>query len=125
MFCKKCGYKLEERDLFCPKCGSKREETDVLFVESTEKNKLKPNLFAIIGFSLSLASILFGFIVAIPGIVVSIIGFRKVEEYEGQGKTFSIIGIIVGGCMVAYGLLCLISIGSLINSFINFLLSTT
>lgn len=23
MFCKKCGYKLEDRDMFCPKCGVK------------------------------------------------------------------------------------------------------
>ena len=37
MFCKNCGYKLDEGDLFCPKCGTKVDHED--FVREKEETQ--------------------------------------------------------------------------------------
>lgn len=56
------------------------------------------NTFAIIG-------IIFAFILPLIGLILSIIGAAKAKNYAGNGKTLSIIGIVVSSAIMIIGAL--------------------
>ena len=66
----------------------------------TADTSAKPNGLALAGFIIACASLLnlieLGFIGALTGIVLSIVGLEQIKKGKGQGKGFAIAGIIVG-----------------------------
>lgn len=53
------------------------------------------NTMALVGFILSMSSFLL-VITGLPGLIVSIIGLKQINEGRGEGKGFAIAGIVVG-----------------------------
>lgn len=111
MFCPKCGNQLPEDSVFCAFCGTPVTATpnaqkDEFFedvrpaaqpvqpaqpaAQQTQPDKLTgSNTLAIVGFILAFFS-------AIPGLICSIIGFRKSKEYVGDnGRGLAIAGIVL------------------------------
>ncbi len=85
MFCKNCGKELDDRAVICPYCGvptGVSEDNKIYDYQATRTNG-----YAIAGFVLS-------FFIALLGLIFSIIGLRKVDEYN-SGKGFSIAGIVI------------------------------
>ena len=77
-----------------------------------EKNKEQNNMIAIIGFVISLVSLLMccGSLSAIS-LVVSIVGLVSAKNYVDGKKTFAIVGIILSGIgMIMFFLACLFMI---------------
>ncbi|MEY4331161.1 MAG: hypothetical protein RL609_1909 [Bacteroidota bacterium] len=73
------------------------------------------NTLALIGFILSMSSFLLVF-TALPGLVVSIIGLKQINEGNGGGKGLAIAGIVIGALyvfvLIAYvGILGLVNLG--------------
>lgn len=81
MFCKNCGKEIDDKAVVCTYCGV-----------ATNKELLAPknqtNVLAIVGFILS-------FFVAIAGLVCSILGKKKAEELNGNGKGLATAGIVI------------------------------
>ena len=104
MFCKNCGKEINENAVVCPYCG----------VATNEKNLKKSNennIFALIGFILS-------FLIPLAGLICSIIGYKKVEEYNGDGKSFAMAGIIISVISLAITLILLIVYGATLAALI-------
>ena len=53
------------------------------------------NKMALIGFILSMSSFLI-VITALPGLIVSVIGLKQINEGRGEGKGLAIAGIVIG-----------------------------
>lgn len=73
------------------------------------------NTLALVGFILSMSSFLLVF-TALPGLVVSIIGLKQINEGNGGGKGLAIAGIVIGALyvfvLIAYvGILGLVNLG--------------
>ncbi|MBQ2827837.1 MAG: DUF4190 domain-containing protein [Clostridia bacterium] len=79
--------------------------------ETTESAKEKTNIFSIIGFALSIFSLLlnlFGLVGAI-GAIVSGVSLKKIKDSRENGKVFAYIGIIIGLYSVIYGVIQIIN----------------
>ena len=85
MFCKNCGQELNDNAVICPHCGVATDN----YAKSTAVTEQK-NTMALIGFILS-------FFVALAGLIVSIIAYKnaKKPEFNGDGKSFALAGIII------------------------------
>ena len=85
MFCKNCGQELNDNAVICPHCGVATDN----YTKSTAVTEQK-NTMALIGFILS-------FFVALAGLIVSIIAYKnaKKPEFNGDGKSFALAGIII------------------------------
>ena len=111
-FCRECGKKLEENSKFCNNCGMKIEEKESNTLsentnESTVKNAnenvtynqtyvtKKSNGMAIIGFVISLISLLCCGYSSWLGLIFSIIGLINANKNEGEGKGLAIAGIVI------------------------------
>lgn len=111
-FCRECGKKLEENSKFCNNCGMKLEEKETNTLsentnESTVKNvnenvtynqtyvTKKSNGMAIIGFVISLISLLCCGYSSWLGLIFSIIGLINANKNEGEGKGLAIAGIVI------------------------------
>lgn len=53
------------------------------------------NTMALVGFILSMSSFLI-VITALPGLIVSVIGLKQINEGRGEGKGLAIAGIVIG-----------------------------
>lgn len=100
-YCTHCGAELLDEAVICPKCGC--------WVNSASKpsgqSKAKTNACAIVGFILSMVSILFvtSFwnLMALAGLIVSGVGLRQlVKNDEQKGKGFAISGVVVGAFLL-------------------------
>lgn len=111
-FCRECGKKLEENSKFCNNCGMKIEEketntlsenTNESTVKSVNENVTynqtyvtkKSNGMAIIGFVISLISLLCCGYSSWLGLIFSIIGLINANKNEGEGKGLAIAGIVI------------------------------
>lgn len=111
MYCKKCGNTIDEDTIFCPHCGEKQEDEPQnekeQIVEQTpvEPTKKSYNIFAVIGFAVAIISLFLNFfgLVGIAALIVSIIGYKKIEETAENGKRFAFAGMIIGAISVLYG----------------------
>lgn len=101
-FCTNCGAELSKGQEFCSSCGKKikKDETDAnnvnnkVVVNNSGNNKV--NGFAIAGFVTSLVSgLLCCGSVNIVSLILSIVGLVKAKSLNGEGKGFSIAGIVI------------------------------
>lgn len=104
MFCKYCGSQIEDGAQFCPNCGSATERPSAPGGGNSQPYYQQPtyqqptstsNTIALVGFILS-------FFVTLPGLICSIIGYRRAPEYGGNGRGLALAGIIISS--VAIGL---------------------
>ena len=98
MFCKNCGKEVSDNAVICPNCGVATDNYMKTNAQPAQKNTM-----AIVGFILS-------FFVTIAGLIISIIAYKnaKKPEYNGDGKSFALAGIIISA--VSMGLSLVIGI---------------
>ena len=86
MFCYKCGKQLEEGTAFCPDCGAAQNKEVVTNTNIPQKDDNTDNALSIIGFVISLISLVFN-----PFGVVSIIAAVccgiVTRKARAEGKT--------------------------------------
>ena len=120
-FCTQCGSALEEGSAVCPNCGNKirsvEEEVVVNNPEpmvnqnvSYENNGevKKNNVFALVGFIISLVNILCCGSFSIFGLVFSIIGLVESKKQNGNGKGMAIAGIIISSIFIVLSILSVV-----------------
>lgn len=112
-FCKECGKELEKESKFCKNCGTKIDEEIEQANEQVSNdlsaNKVynqiyvtkKSNGMAIAGFVISLVSLLCCGCTSWLGLIFSIIGLVNANKNDGEGKGFSIAGIIISAILLA------------------------
>ena len=103
-YCTHCGAELLDDAVLCPKCGC------WVKTPTSTQPKARKNICALVGFILSMASILlhgnFLGMLGLAGMIVSIVGLAQtVKHSEQQGKGFAIAGVVVGACFFLFGLL--------------------
>jgi len=109
-FCIHCGNKIENNEKYCGKCGKK----------PNCNNSENKNIFAIIGFILTIISSIllivsvytsvilpwiFAFLFSSAGLVFSIIGFLKSKKSNTYHKALAITGIIINTLLISISLL--------------------
>lgn len=125
MYCRKCGYEINENALFCPYCGAKTEEAKAESASSgpaptKEANALARTALILSIISLGLPLYSGGIISCIAGIILGIISKMKLREYaEGNApasgkartaKTLSTVGIILNIVTIVLTILLLIAL---------------
>ena len=125
MYCKNCGKELIENASFCPECGTpvssvhesefkKAEDPFNIGGQTYDQKPRVPKCFTVfgnVGFGLSLAGFICGFIpficyvgieLALAGLVFSCLGQRDVNNLKKakSGKVFGILGIIFSFIMI-------------------------
>ena len=99
MFCKHCGKELLDDAAFCPHCGAALKESpekDEFFDAPPARPSYTPpaekkaqwNPLSIVGFVLS-------FVVAIAGLICSIIALKQCRETGQDSKGMALAGIII------------------------------
>ena len=114
MFCKICGKEINDQAVICPHCGCQTKESAI---ENSDAKKI--NALCIVGFVLSIVSLLISLvgIVAIAGLVLSIIGVNQAIKNNQKLKGLGIAGICVSAASLLYTLIVLI-IGAALLSVI-------
>ncbi len=113
MYCSKCGKEILDEAVICPHCGCA--------VASEEKKEVtettKANVFCIIGFVLSLVSLLIALYgaVAIAGMVLSIIGVVQANKKGEKLKGLGIAGIVISAGSLVYTFMVLTFLADLIE----------
>ncbi len=102
MFCKHCGYEVDNQTKFCPKCGKRIEEEIVFTAENTENEIIKDkksNLGgSILGFGIvSVIFSLFSFVFWLVGTVEAIVFGKKALDLLIVAISFPILGWIFAG----------------------------
>lgn len=103
MFCKFCGQEIADNAIICVHCG---RATDLYGAANKSEQTPQPaankqNTIAIVGFVLS-------FIIALAGLICSIIGYRKAKNEGLDNGSLALAGIIISA----------VSLASIILSFI-------
>ena len=119
MFCKVCGKEVNDKAIICPACGCKISESEEILATATtaDKGKKKINVCCLVGFILALASFflaLYG-IVAIAGLVLSIIGLVQCSKGNYSLKGLGIAGVIVAACGIIYAVYSIIAAAYLLS----------
>ncbi len=105
MFCSHCGKEINDNAVICPHCGV---ATDNLKRQTTAATpapaSAESNTLAIVGFVLS-------FIIAIAGLICSIMGYKKAQEpgMNGNGKGLALAGIIISAISMGLAVIFAIS----------------
>lgn len=79
MYCRNCGKKMDDKAIVCPSCG---------FSANGESRVLPSNAVAIVGF-------VFSFLIAIVGLICSIVGYLRAPMCYGRCRRLSLAGIII------------------------------
>lgn len=92
--CSKCGKEISENAAFCPNCGESVENNKAKEVKVKKK---KTNGLALAGMIVGICSMLIDPVglVAITGLVLSIVGMVQVKSNNQNGKGFALTGIIL------------------------------
>ena len=95
MYCKVCGHEVNDNAVICPNCGVATDNYLKTTAAPAQKNTL-----ALVGFILS-------FFVTIAGLIISIIAYKnaKKPEYNGDGKSFALAGIIISAVSMGISLI--------------------
>ena len=125
-YCCNCGKEFEKDVKFCPHCGANQYQ-NVMVVPPQETPQItqapqekKLNVFALIGFILSLVSLFLSIygIMGVAAAIFSTIGYIQVNENNEKGKGFAITGIVLGSISVLYEIFTLLFLESLLSYFI-------
>ena len=139
MFCKKCGKEIPDDSAFCPKCGAQvnmahpsGENSSFDYYANQAKQEVqKYNIWAIVGFVLSLVPLIFplgmfSLVVGTSAFVISIFAAKQTKATEEKGNVFAILGIIFGSAFVLYGTFCVFVIigalgvyGNLLSNYLS------
>ena len=87
MYCKRCGQQLDDNATYCTNCGAFTEN----YTGPTSQPVSAPkdsNAIALVGFILS-------FFVALPGLICSIIGYRRAKSEGLDRGGLALAGIII------------------------------
>ncbi|MCD8204679.1 MAG: zinc-ribbon domain-containing protein [Coprobacillus sp.] len=117
MYCKKCGGQISEDAQFCPYCGepqfNRDSQTGNTYRETTPEERKKygqssKNYLGLAGFIVSLVAIVFmGLVVAIVGLVLSLVAYRRRNQYSDY-NTLAKAGVIIGIVALAIWLIVFI-----------------
>ncbi len=100
MFCKFCGQEIADNAIICVHCG---RPTDQYATANKSEQKTQPvankqNTIAIVGFVLS-------FIVALAGLICSIIGYKKAKNEGLDNGSLALAGIIISAVSMGLSLI--------------------
>ena len=120
MICRMCGCKIPADSAFCPVCSQQTgyvpprpqaqaqqayytpaqpQAQQAYYAPAQPRQKNKINVFAVVGFILSMASVLvweyLGVAMGIAGLVLGIVGLKK-SKATGKGRGFALAAIVVG-----------------------------
>lgn len=93
MFCKNCGREINDNSVVCPHCGVQVGKFN--FDEHSEGNTL-----AIVGF-------VFSFLIAIVGLICSILGYNNAKR-GAPYKNLALAGIIISIVSMALNIVILV-----------------
>ncbi len=95
MFCKTCGKEVNDNAVICPHCGCALKNESVYVQAKNDVKKI--NVMCLVGFILSIVSIFISFycIMAIAGLVLSIVGVVQTNKTGERLKGLGIAGIII------------------------------
>ena len=102
-YCSHCGAEVEDNTQICLNCGCMVEGQFPIY---GARSKL--NVCALVGFILSVASLVFsylGLLFNLAGLIVSIVGLVQINKKGGRGKGFAIAGICVGAVLLFFSTL--------------------
>ena len=111
-YCTHCGAEINDEAVICIKCGCWIGAP----VANAVPQKGKMNICALVGFILSMVSVIVFFIdimglLALAGMIVSIVGLTQLTiKTEQRGKGFAIAGLVVGACFFVFGVIFWIGI---------------
>lgn len=113
-YCSHCGAELFNEAVVCPKCGCMADS------QSTANVQPKFSACAIVGFVLSLVSLIyvinfFG-LLGFAGMGVSIGGLVSCNKHGYRGKGLAIAGIVVGAVTGFFGFIIWIYAFAIINA---------
>ena len=114
MFCKTCGSEINDNAVICPKCGCQTK--DIVEPQTQIVQKSKINVLCLVGFILSLVSLIIALagIIAIAGLVLSIIGIVQANKNDERLKGLGIAGIVVSAGSLLYTFYVLVILVSLL-----------
>ena len=120
MFCRTCGKEVNDNAVICPHCGCALKNESIYAEVKNDVKKI--NVMCLVGFILSMASLLIALygMVAIAGLVLSIVGVVQTNKTGERLRGLGIAGIIVAAVSLIFTLI-VISIGI---SLLSVLLST-
>lgn len=91
MYCTRCGQQLDDNSAYCAHCGAPTDNCNTATCAAPAQPET--NALAIVGFVLS-------FFVSLPGLICSIIGYRKAKN-EGYGQRgLAIAGIVISSVTI-------------------------
>lgn len=99
MYCKNCGREINDNAVVCPHCG-----VQVKAMSSSE-SKSGENTIAIVGF-------VFSFLIALVGLICSIIGYKKSVNEGAPYKGLALAGIIISVISMVLALIITIIYGA-------------
>ncbi len=113
MYCRNCGVELKDGTAFCTNCGQKQDAD----INNVTDNKNGYNTMCVVGFVMSLISLLINFwgIVGIIGTVLSIVGLMNCKKKNEKGKGLAIAGIIIGVISIFYGFYSILVLASIFS----------
>ena len=94
MYCENCGREIDDRAVVCPHCGISTGRRD-------KRLESQGNALAIVGF-------VFSFLIALVGLICSILGYKRAKNEGAPYGGLALAGIIISA--VSMGLVVLIYI---------------
>lgn len=115
MFCKNCGSEISDEAVVCPNCGVPTEKLNSAATEAQPVEKKKTNVFAIIGFVLSLVAGVFAFvqvivywIAIVAALVLSILGIVWATKKNANLKGLAIAGVVLSAIDIVMWVILLV-----------------
>lgn len=125
MFCKNCGKEIDDNAVVCPNCGVATEKLQETTAATQVEEKKKTNVFAIIGFILSLVTWGMVFvntyaywICFVAGLVLSILGIVWAAKKNANLKGLAIAGVVLTAVSVVFWIIIVVVLVALIGSIL-------
>lgn len=104
MFCKNCGNEVSDNAVVCPRCGVQIKAMD-------NKSQTGENTIAIVGF-------VFSFLIALVGLICSIMGYKKSVNEGAPYKGLALAGIIISVVSMVLSFIIMIIYGAAIATLL-------
>ena len=123
VYCQNCGREFKADEKFCTACGAAATEAPTVQVSNVavaeaknaptpKKEKKQMNIFAIIGFVVSLVCFLgiiqTSVIGPLAGLIFSIVALVQIKKNNQKGKGLAVAGVILGSIATLVSLVVLI-----------------